>query len=98
MLFDSGAGGDGTTLSPMATKSTHFPELSDEELDRVHGGDRGFVAREVSGADSDALDGEGDALPDADAHRAKRIASRSPRELARGGGDQPRPRRSERMT
>ena len=84
--------GGGTTLPPMATKPVNpFPELSEEELDRVHGGDRGFLA-------SDALEDEGDALPDTDAHRAKRVAARAARELARGRGDQPRAGRAKRMT
>ena len=45
-----------------------FRELTDEDLDRVHGGDRGYRA-------SDALDREGDSLADPDAHRAERIAA-----------------------
>jgi len=44
-----------------------FLELSDDELDRVHGGDRGYRPL-------DALDREGDPLPDADAHGAERVA------------------------
>ena len=45
-----------------------FRELTDDDLDRVHGGDRGYRA-------SDPLDREGDALSDADAHGAERVAA-----------------------
>jgi hypothetical protein len=43
-------------------------ELSADEMDRVRGGDRGFVPLY-------AFDDEGDALADADAHGAERIAA-----------------------
>ena len=44
-----------------------LPELSPDEMERVRGGDRGFVPLH-------ALDDERDALADPDAHGAERVA------------------------
>ena len=47
---------------------TTLPELSADEMERVRGGDRGFVPLH-------ALNDERDPLSDADAHRAKGVSA-----------------------
>src|SRR6218665_1211030 len=52
-----------------------------------------FTGRQAS----DAFDDQGDALADADAHGAQRIAAAAAMQLVDGGGDQPRTAGAERM-
>jgi hypothetical protein len=75
---------------PKANPLVSLPELSEDELARVHGGDRGFFA-------SGALDDERDALADSDAHGAERVAPAGAAELVHRGRDEARAAGAERV-
>jgi len=85
-------------LAPMMASKSLITDLSDEDLDRVHGGDRAFVPERAKRSRLDAFQGERDALAHADAHRAEREAAGAAGKLGRRGGDQPRSRGPQRVT
>jgi len=82
----------------MGSSKSLITDLSDEDLDRVHGGDRAFVPERVKRRRLDAFQGERDALAHADAHRAEREMAGAPAKLGRRGSDQPCSRGPQRVT